>query len=57
MRIDFQDDVVFHLNKLLTSPPEDKNKITIDEQMARDYYYSKSNTHVNKITNNHIRYV
>ena len=54
MRIDFQDDVVFHLNKLLTSPPEDKNKITIDEQMARDFYYSKLNTNLYSITNNHI---
>jgi len=34
------DDVVFNLNKLLSLPPEDKNKITVDEQMARDYYYS-----------------
>jgi len=34
------DDVIFHLNKLLSLPPEDKSKITADEQMARDYYYS-----------------
>ena len=34
-----QENVVFHLSKLLSLPPE--GDITADEKMARDFYYSK----------------
>ena len=47
---------MFHLNKLLSSPPDDKNKTTVDEEMARNYYYSKLKTNLYSITNNHIKH-
>ena len=34
-----QENVVFHLSKLLSLPPE--GDITADEKMARDFYFSK----------------
>ena len=37
----FKDNVIFHLNKLLSLPPTNDDKLTADEQMARDFYFSK----------------
>ena len=34
-----QENVVFHLSKLLSLPP--KGDVTADEKMARDFYFSK----------------